>query len=139
MNEPSKSDEYMVVNRSLLLGRAGNTLLDAVCFPRMTFADLALSRASFTTASLSASIATVSGPGGVNLAFAERERGLSRVLGRCFKSAIAALFVFLCRYQTAGNITDSCTCLCLLLRAHDLQGGARTAHLVLVARSTRRF
>ena len=94
-NEPSKFDEYMVVNRSLFaleLGRAGNTLDDAVCFPRMTFADLALSRASFTTASLSANIATVSGPGGVNLAFAERERGLSRVPGRCFKSAITTLF-----------------------------------------------
>lgn len=92
MKEPSKSVEYMLVNRSLFalepMGRPGNTLDDAVCFPRITFADLALSRASFTTASLSENSATVSGPGGVNLALAERERGLSRVPGRCFKSAI---------------------------------------------------
>lgn len=89
--EPSKSVEYMDVNLSLLafeLGRAGNTFEDAVCFPRMTFADLALSRASFTSASLSASIAIVSGPGGISLALAERDRGLSRVLGRRVNSAM---------------------------------------------------
>ena len=95
MNEPSKSVEYIVLNRSLFaleLGRAGNNFVDVVCFPRMIFADLALSRASFITASLSASTVTLSGPGGVNLALAERDRGLSRVLGRCFESAINASF-----------------------------------------------
>ena len=143
VNEPSKSDEYMVVNRSLFaleLGRAGNTLDDAVCFPRMIFADLALSRASFATTSLSVNIATVSGPGGVNLAFAERDRGLSRVPGRCFKSAITTLFgvsLPMSRERAASASRTIALWLCLLLEAHDLKVGARIAHLV--TKSTGRF
>ena len=139
VNDPSKSVEYMLVNRSLLaleLGRAGNTLDDPVCFPRMILADLALSRASFTTASLSASRDIVSGPGGVNLAFAERERGLSLVPGRCFNSAMITTPFDISLRERATSRT-LCTWLCFSLGAHDLEGGARIAHLV--TKSTGRF
>lgn len=83
----------MEVNRSLLdfvLRCAGNTWVEAVCFPRINLADLARSLASFNTSSLITAplLVALSNPDGVSLAFAERERGLSCVLGRRVDSAI---------------------------------------------------
>ena len=80
----------MEVNRSLALEPwcAGNICVEAVCFPLIILADSARSFASFTTTSLLKDNVTLSGPGGVSLALAERERGLSLVDGRKIESAI---------------------------------------------------
>ena len=92
IKDPSKSVEYIEVKRSLQtleLGRTGNTFVEVVCFPLMILADLALSFASLTSASRLTNSALLPGPGGVSRALAERDRGLSLVLGRGFQSAMS--------------------------------------------------